>query len=124
MSSTAEWSAEHAVYGAVMNSWGEPRSKTITWHDPIATAAAGAELSGLEFLLAVRDGVLPIAPIGALLDYRIVKFALNLSPDLKDHPDGLKYLLKRRARALPAASGCDVAHNEVKALRATLLGRA
>lgn len=60
------------VYGPLMESWGAPRSKTITWHDPMATANAGAELSGLDFLLAVRDGVYPIAPIGALMDYRIV----------------------------------------------------
>ena len=60
------------VYGPAMESWGAPRSKTVTWHDPMATASAGAELSGLDFLLAVRDGIYPIAPIGALMDYRIV----------------------------------------------------
>ena len=46
-----------------MNSWGEPRSKTITWHDPAITAAAAATMSGLELLRAVADGALPPAPI-------------------------------------------------------------
>jgi uncharacterized protein (TIGR00369 family) len=54
-----------------MESWGEPRSKTVTWHDPMATAAAGAELSGLEFLRAVADRRLPPAPIGGLLGFGI-----------------------------------------------------
>lgn len=54
-----------------MDSWGEPRSKTVTWYDPMATAAAGAELSGLEFLLAVAEKRLPPAPISGLLEFGI-----------------------------------------------------
>ena len=54
-----------------MESWGEQRSKTVTWHDPLATAAAGAELSGLEFLTAVAEGRLPGAPIGGLMGFGI-----------------------------------------------------
>ncbi|MFN2539201.1 MAG: PaaI family thioesterase [Mycobacteriales bacterium] len=56
-----------------MESWGEPRSKTVTWYDPFATAAAGAELSGLEFLTAVAEQRLPPPPIGSLLAFGITK---------------------------------------------------
>ncbi|GAA2055163.1 PaaI family thioesterase [Nocardiopsis rhodophaea] len=52
---------------AVPEEWGEPRTRTVTWHDPIATAKAGAELSGLDYLRAVAAGELPPAPISRLL---------------------------------------------------------
>lgn len=51
-------------------SWGEPRSKTVTWYDPLATAAAGAEMSGLDYLRAMLRGDLPPAPIGGLMSFR------------------------------------------------------
>jgi uncharacterized protein (TIGR00369 family) len=50
-------------------SWGEPRQKTITWYDPLATAAAGATMSGREYLQAMVDGELPFAPIGGLMAF-------------------------------------------------------
>jgi uncharacterized protein (TIGR00369 family) len=46
--------------------WGEPRSRTITWYDPVAAAAVGAGLSGLDYLRAIRDHRLPPAPIASL----------------------------------------------------------
>ncbi|GAB3300817.1 PaaI family thioesterase [Geodermatophilus aquaeductus] len=52
--------------------WGEPRSRTVTWFDPMVTAAGGRERSGLETLQAIRDGVLPPAPIGALVQMDVV----------------------------------------------------
>ncbi|ABD10210.1 aromatic compound degradation protein PaaI [Frankia sp. CcI156] len=55
--------------------WGEPRSKTITWHDPLPVAAAAASLSGLEFLSAMRDGRIPPPPISRLFDFRPVEVA-------------------------------------------------
>jgi uncharacterized protein (TIGR00369 family) len=54
-----------------MDSWGEPRSKTVSWYDPMATAAAGVDLSGLDFLSAVADKRLPPTPIGSLLSFGI-----------------------------------------------------
>ncbi|WP_416210724.1 PaaI family thioesterase [Frankia sp. Cas8] len=51
--------------------WGEPRSKTITWHDPMITAAMGRTMSGLDFLLAMRDGVVPPPPIAMHFDFGI-----------------------------------------------------
>lgn len=54
-----------------MESWGEPRSKTVTWYDPMSTAAAGASLTGLEFLTAIAEKRLPGAPIGGLMEFAI-----------------------------------------------------
>jgi uncharacterized protein (TIGR00369 family) len=53
-------------------SWGEPRRKTVTWHDPARAALTGRSLSGLAFLQAMRDGELPGPPIAALLGMRLV----------------------------------------------------
>ncbi|MBF6330617.1 PaaI family thioesterase [Nocardia transvalensis] len=47
--------------------WGEPHSKTVTWYDPLATAQAGATMSGLEYMRAIAAGDLPAAPISYLL---------------------------------------------------------
>ncbi len=46
---------------------GEPRSKVVTWHDPLQLAAAAAGLSGLDFLTALLDGTLPPPPIATLV---------------------------------------------------------
>ncbi len=56
-----------------MKSWGPARSKSVTWHDPLATAAAGAALSGLDYLTAVAEQRLPASPIGALLGFGITR---------------------------------------------------
>ena len=47
--------------------WGVPRSRTVHWNDPLPTAAAGATMSGVEYLQAMLDGKLPRAPISALV---------------------------------------------------------
>ena len=52
--------------------WGEPRSRTITWYDPLTTAAAATTMSGLEFLRAMADGSLPPSPIATLFQMRPV----------------------------------------------------
>ena len=51
--------------------WGPVRSKTVTWHDPMATAEAGATRSGLDFLRAMRDGLIPPPPIAVLFGFRM-----------------------------------------------------
>jgi uncharacterized protein (TIGR00369 family) len=59
--------AEPTVEQSAPAGWGEPRSRTVTWYDPRATAAGALERSGLETMRAIRDGVLPPPPIGRLL---------------------------------------------------------
>jgi uncharacterized protein (TIGR00369 family) len=56
-------------------SWGEPRSRTVTWHDPMITAAGALTRSGLETMQAIRDGVLPPPPIGRLVRMDVVDVA-------------------------------------------------
>lgn len=52
-------------------SWGEPRSRTVTWYDPMQVAAAGLSMTGLDLLRAVRDGLLPPPPISQLFQMGI-----------------------------------------------------
>jgi uncharacterized protein (TIGR00369 family) len=49
------------------------RALEVSWEDPLALADAGREMSGIEFLRAIRDGRLPHPPICALLGYRLVE---------------------------------------------------
>ena len=48
------------------------RSRTVTWQDPMASALAGAQLSGLEAIRAVMAGIVPPPPIAALMGMDIV----------------------------------------------------
>ena len=59
--------------------WGSPRSKTVTWYDPMVSATAATSLSGLEFLYAVRDGALPRPPMAQLMGFRLVEVAPGLA---------------------------------------------
>ena len=51
--------------------WGDTRSRTVTWHDPLITAAGALQRSGLETMEAIRDGVLPPPPIAMLMQFDI-----------------------------------------------------
>jgi len=53
----------------------EARTRTIRWEDPLATAARGREMSGIEFLEAIRSGRVPPPPIAVLLGFSIVELA-------------------------------------------------
>jgi uncharacterized protein (TIGR00369 family) len=44
------------------------RERTITWEDPLATAAAAAGRTGLEFIEAVRSGEVPPPPIAVMMN--------------------------------------------------------
>ena len=46
-------------------------TRTITFHDPLATARLGMTLSGLEFLRGMADGTVPPPPIAALMNMDI-----------------------------------------------------
>lgn len=53
------------------DAWGAPRSKTVTWYDPLASAAEGRSMAGIDHLRAIRDGKLPPAPIAGLMSFGI-----------------------------------------------------
>jgi uncharacterized protein (TIGR00369 family) len=48
------------------------RTRTLTWQDPLAAAAAGSELSGIDYMLAIVDGELPPPPIAVTLRMAVV----------------------------------------------------
>jgi uncharacterized protein (TIGR00369 family) len=51
----------------------DDRRLEISWEDPAALGARSRELSGIEFLRAIRDGELPAAPIQRLLGFELVE---------------------------------------------------
>jgi uncharacterized protein (TIGR00369 family) len=54
------------------DSWGEQRSKVVTWHDPAPTTARGLAMAGIDYLRAMADGLLPPPPISGLMDFELV----------------------------------------------------
>jgi len=57
--------------GATHPSWGPAFTRTVTWYDPLATARRGRQLSGIEFLEAIRRGDLAPPPVASLLGFTI-----------------------------------------------------
>jgi len=53
------------------SAWGEARHRTFSWYDPAVTARAAPTCSGLEFLRAIRDGILPPPPIASLFGFEM-----------------------------------------------------
>lgn len=49
------------------------RRRTLVWQDPVATAAAGATMSGLEYMEAIVTGQLPPPPIAVTMSLRPVE---------------------------------------------------
>lgn len=49
------------------------RERTITWADPLATAAAAMQMSGLEYLQAIQRQQLPAPPIASLMGYDLTE---------------------------------------------------
>jgi uncharacterized protein (TIGR00369 family) len=66
---------QNPALGDAPASWGDPRSRTVTWHDPLALAQQGTAMSGLEYLQAMIDGVLPPPPIANLLQMWLTEAA-------------------------------------------------
>jgi uncharacterized protein (TIGR00369 family) len=58
---------------------GATRSKTVTWQDPMITAGLATSLSGLDFLLAIREGRLPPPPIAQLMGFSLVHVEKGLA---------------------------------------------
>ncbi|MGH2516269.1 MAG: PaaI family thioesterase [Ktedonobacterales bacterium] len=49
------------------------RTRTIIWEDPLPAVARARDMSGLDYLRAMLDGRIPMSPIGALVDMRLVE---------------------------------------------------
>jgi uncharacterized protein (TIGR00369 family) len=49
------------------------RTRTITWEDPMASAAEGMAMAGLDYMRAVAAGTVPAPPIARLLGFRVVE---------------------------------------------------
>jgi uncharacterized protein (TIGR00369 family) len=49
------------------------RTRTLTWQDPVATAAAGATMTGMEYMTAVVTGQVPPPPIAVTMSLRPVE---------------------------------------------------
>ena len=48
-------------------------SRTITWQDPTVSAAAGAEMAGLDYVRAIQAGDIPPPPIAVVMNYSIAE---------------------------------------------------
>jgi uncharacterized protein (TIGR00369 family) len=48
------------------------RTRVLTWQDPLPSAAAGAQLSGIDYMLAILDGEIPPPPIAVTLRMAVV----------------------------------------------------
>jgi uncharacterized protein (TIGR00369 family) len=47
------------------------RQRVVDWQAPGPVAKAAAEMSGLEAMRAIRDGILPEPPMARLIDFRL-----------------------------------------------------
>ena len=50
----------------------QERTLTVTWEDPMISAAQVGDMSGLEYLQAIVDGRIPAPPIAKLMGFDIV----------------------------------------------------
>jgi uncharacterized protein (TIGR00369 family) len=66
-------SAVAAAEGFAERSPETTRSRTVTWLDPMATAAAGAGMAGLDYVRAIQAGTLPPPPIAVVMNYSIAE---------------------------------------------------
>ena len=47
------------------------RERVVDWQAPGPAARAAADMSGLEAMCAIRDGILPEPPMARLIDFRL-----------------------------------------------------
>jgi uncharacterized protein (TIGR00369 family) len=53
--------------------WGPESSRTVTWHDPLRSAAHGMTLPGIDYLRAMVSGDVPPPPIAQLLQFSLAE---------------------------------------------------
>jgi uncharacterized protein (TIGR00369 family) len=49
------------------------RTRTLTWQDPVPTAAAGATMTGIEYMRAIVAGQVPPPPIAVTMRMRLIE---------------------------------------------------
>jgi uncharacterized protein (TIGR00369 family) len=49
------------------------RRRSLVWQDPVATAAAGATMTGMEYMTAIVEGAMPPPPIAVTMLLRPVE---------------------------------------------------
>ena len=47
------------------------RTRTLTWQDPVPSAAAGAQLAGLDYVRKIQAGEIPPPPIAVVMNFSI-----------------------------------------------------
>jgi uncharacterized protein (TIGR00369 family) len=95
------------------NGWGEPRTREVSWFDPMISANAATTLPGREFLQAIADGRLPRPPFADLVGARLHsvgdgEVVFRCTPDESTYnPGGIVHggLL---CMLLDSACGCSV----------------
>ncbi|MET0897150.1 MAG: PaaI family thioesterase [Mycobacterium sp.] len=55
------------------DSWGPLRERTVTWHEPGPSTAAGLSMAGVDYLTAMIDGTLPPPPIAGLMQFELAE---------------------------------------------------
>ena len=68
-----ERSAAESAEAFAISSPATSRSRTLVWQDPVATAAAGATMSGMEYMRAIVAGEMPPAPIAVTMRIRPIE---------------------------------------------------
>src|SRR5262249_23218815 len=51
------------------------RTRTVTWDDPLLGFRAARDMTGRQYLEAIRDGTVPPPPIAQLLGFRLAEVA-------------------------------------------------
>jgi uncharacterized protein (TIGR00369 family) len=51
----------------------QPRTRTVTWDDPVDSAARGRGLAGIDYLSQIASGTIPPPPIAVLLGFELVE---------------------------------------------------
>jgi uncharacterized protein (TIGR00369 family) len=49
------------------------RRLTLSWQDPAVSAAAGAQMAGLDYVRAIQTGEIPPPPMAVVMDYSIAE---------------------------------------------------
>ncbi len=49
------------------------RTRQVSWEDPVEAAGAGAALAGIDYLRAMQDGKIPVAPVMRLLGFDLAE---------------------------------------------------